>query len=459
MTKQKLSLILSVFIMFLCVLTIVNAADFTITKQAVNDVVAIELTIPARYDVTITNDRADKSFEFVSIIDTTILPKNTGVIAMGDSATVPVSVLPLNRVRYNFNFEYFVRDNFGNSVKDSMFVKILPIAEIISIDMPKEVARDDTLLPVRIINKENINLGDVVIIADAGAFMASTTIAIPANTAVTANIPLTGTKIKTSEAGVYPLKITLFLNNEYNYTVNDTINLKEFSSISTQDSIDRSFFGYTKILTRTNTGNIKQIVTIELPYANFIERTFTHFDILPTGRMQSKDGAMWQRELSPGESFTVRAITDYTVLIVIILLIIIAIVAYILVMRRRMVVHKKAIPVKTKGGEFASKIVILLKNVSGKEIMNLNLVDRLPLTTQLYEKFGSIKPDKTDKHAVEWNFPALLPGEEIVVSYVLYSKIHMVGAINLPTASLSFTDAQGKRKTVSSNKILVNAGN
>jgi len=104
-----------------------------------------------------------------------------------------------------------------------------------------------------------------------------------------------------------------------------------------------------------------------------------------------------------------------------------------------MVVHKKAIPIRTKGGEFASKIIILLKNVSTKEITNLNLMDRLPLTTQLYEKFGSIKPDKTGKHVIEWNFPALLPGEEIVVSYVLYSKIQMVGAINLPTASLSFT--------------------
>jgi hypothetical protein len=457
MTKQKLSLILSVFIISLCVLTIVQAADFTISKQAVNDVVAIELTIPARYDVTINNMGTDKGFEFVSIIDTTILPKDSGIIPSGKSATVPVTVLPLNRVRYNFNFEYFVRDNFGNSVKDSMFVKILPIAEILSVEMPKEVARDDTLLPVRIINKENIDLGDVEIIADSDAFMASTIIAIPANTAVTANIPLSGSKIKTSEAGTYSIKMILFLNKEYNYTISDNITLKEFSSILPQDSIKRSFFGYTKTLTRINNGNIKQIVTIELPYANFIEKTFTHFDIIPTGRMQSRDGAMWQRQLSPGESFTVQSITDYTVLIVIIILIIIAIVAYILFMRRRAVVHKKAIPVKTKGGEFASKIVILLKNVSGKEMTNLNLVDRLPLTTQLYEKFGSIKPDKTDKHVIEWNFPALLPGEEIVVSYVLYSKIHMVGAINLPTATLSFTDPQGHRRTLPSNKIMINA--
>jgi hypothetical protein len=458
MARQKLSLILSVFIVTLCFLSSVYAADFTLTKEAVNDVVAIELTIPARYDVTIHNGASDRTFEFVSIIDTIILPKSAGTVPMGESVTVPVTVLPLNRVRYNFNFEYFVRDNAGNSVKDSMFVKILPLSEIIIIEVPKEVARDDSLLPVTILNKENINLGDVVIIAKSDAFTSQTTMPIPANTAVTANIPLTGSGIKTAIAGDYPIKIILFLNKEYNYTIEENITLKEFSSILPEDKIERSFFGYTKILKRTNTGNIRQIVTIELPYANFIEKTFTHFDIEPTGRLQGKDGAMWQRSLAPGESFTVRAITDYTILIVIILLIIIAVVIYIIILRRRMVVHKKAIPIKTKGGEFASKIVILLKNVSSKEITNLTLLDRLPLTTQLYEKFGSIKPDKTAKHTIEWNFPALLPGEEIVVSYVLYSKIHMVGAIQLPTASLSFTDVSGKRKTVSSNKILVNAG-
>jgi hypothetical protein len=458
MIKRRLFIFLFMFILCISMLVSVKAADFKVSKEVVNDVVAIELTIPARYNINITNPyNSPTTFEFVTLLPAQMLPKEGITIPAGQSMVIPVSYLANYRVRLDINYEYWVRDNHDHSVRDTLFIKTLPISEILSVTVPTESSPEDVSLPVRIVNKENIDLGDVVVTADSDAFSSSTTVAIPANTAVIANIPLSGTKIKTSEAGKYDIDVTLYINKEYNYTIPGSINIKEVSNIIKEDKIKRSFFGYTKTLTRKNNGNIKELVTIELPYANFIEQTFTHFDIQPTGKLSSGSGVMWQRQLAPGESLTVNAITDYTLLIAIVALIVIAVVAYILFKRRKVLVSKKAIRIRTKGGEFAVKIIILMKNVSKQEVMNLNLVDSLPLTAQVYEKFGTVKPDKIDKHRLEWKFPSLLPGEEIVVSYILYSKINMVGSINLPQSSLSFTDFKNIRRVVPSNKLIVNA--
>lgn len=248
----------------------------------------------------------------------------------------------------------------------------------------------------------------------------------------------------------------LGLNNEYNYTIEQTVNLKEFSDTATELSTKKSVFGYTKTITDKNNGNINQIVTIEFPYRSFIEKIFTNFNIDPT--TNTKTSATWQRQLGPGEAFVIIADTDYTVPILIIALLVVAVIAYILVRQKKVIVSKKAIKIRTKGGELAVKIITVIKNVSDLEVGNLMLVDRLPPTTQLYEKFGTVKPDKVEKHKLEWKFPSILPQEEIVVSYVLYSKMRMLGTIEIPQAALFFNDAKNKRHIVNSNKLFVMAG-
>ena len=334
---------------------------------------------------------------------------------------------------------------------------MLPISQILSLSLPDKIGRNDAYLPVQIINKENIDLGDVVVFVESAPITTSTTVAVPANSNITAEVPLGTTQIKVTEAGTYPIKVKLLLNNEYNYTYEKSSQLQEYSEILEETKIDRNFFGYVKTITRKNNGNIKQLVSLDYKYANFMEKSFTSFNIEPNTIETSK--ATWQKQLAPGETFTVVADTNYTIPIVIVIIIVIAVIAYIMFKRRKVIVSKKALRIRTKGGEFAVKIVVLLKNISNREVSNLSLVDRLPLTTRLYEKFGSVRPDETDKHRLTWKFPSLLPGEEIVTSYIIYSKIDMIGTIELPSASLSFTGNKGKRFTTTSNKLLINAGN
>lgn len=453
--KNKLLLIfLTVFISFSMLYP--ASAKINYTKETINDVVAVELTIPAKYNITLYNPSIyEDTFEFITLIDTKLSPKQV-VVQPKSYSSIDVTVLPNYRVKYDFYYEYFIRNSASDSIKDNMYVEIRPLSEILEISIPAEIGRNDASFPVKIKNKQNINLGEVRVFVESKPVASSSTISIPENSEKIADIPLADTRIKVTEAGTNDFKIILQLNNEYNYTVTRAVKLKEYSEIMEESKTSFQFFGYKKTITRKNNGNIPQVVAINYKYAHFLERAFTTFSIDPTEKTAEK--ATWQKQLGVGESYVIVSETNYTIPIIIIALIIIAIVAYVIIRRHKVLVSKKAIRVRTKGGEFAVKIILLLKNVSGHEVSNLNLVDRLPLTTQLYEKFGSVRPDQVDKHRLVWKFPALLPGEEIVTSYIIYSKIDMVGTIELPKASLTFNDLKGKGHTSSSNKLLVHAG-
>ena len=118
MAKKEL-LFLSTIILGIILLSYVQAS-FTIEKEKVNDVVAVELTIPAKYDITINNKGPASSFEFVALVDVVISPKFTEIVPASKSLTVPVSFLPNYRVRYSIYYPFYIRDDLGMLVKENI---------------------------------------------------------------------------------------------------------------------------------------------------------------------------------------------------------------------------------------------------------------------------------------------------------------------------------------------------
>ena len=126
-------------------------------------------------------------------------------------------------------------------------------------------------------------------------------------------------------------------------------------------------------------------------------------------------------------------------------------------MRTELVLKKKVHFVKTKGGEFALKVVLTAK--ARKHVEDIQIVDKLPGMTKLYEKFG-IKPDKID-HATRrifWNINNLNEGEERVYSYIIYSKIKVVGKFELSPA-MAMYERDGKTHEVLSNRAFFDSEN
>ena len=85
-------------------------------------------------------------------------------------------------------------------------------------------------------------------------------------------------------------------------------------------------------------------------------------------------------------------------------------------------------------------------------VRNVIISDRIPGHAKLFNKFG-VQPHRIDERTrkIEWDIPHLNAGEERVFSYIIYSKINIVGSFELAAASVSF-EHDGKREHVMSNR-------
>ena len=103
--------------------------------------------------------------------------------------------------------------------------------------------------------------------------------------------------------------------------------------------------------------------------------------------------------------------------------------------RSNLSLRKKVTFVKAKGGEFALKVSVIIN--ARKHVERVNVIDRLPFLAKLHERFGGEKPSKIDmkNRRLEWSFDRLEAGESRIVSYIIYSKVGVLGKFALPTAT------------------------
>ena len=113
---------------------------------------------------------------------------------------------------------------------------------------------------------------------------------------------------------------------------------------------------------------------------------------------------------------------------------------------------KRVTYVRAKGGEFALKVLIKVK--AKKFVENIKIVDKLPPIVKLYEKYGTINPDKIDEknRRLEWNVENLDKGGEVMLSYIIYSKIRIMGKFALPPTTVIY-EREGKVREAESNKV------
>jgi hypothetical protein len=114
-------------------------------------------------------------------------------------------------------------------------------------------------------------------------------------------------------------------------------------------------------------------------------------------------------------------------------------------------VKKSVHHIKTKGGEFALKVVISVK--ANKAVEDVVLTDTIPSIVKLYENFP-IKPTRIDSKTrkVHWNIGSLGKKETRTFSYVIYSKVGVIGKFSLPEANLVYKIGQ-MHKYLPSNKV------
>mgnify|MGYP001594456890 FL=1 len=204
---------------------------------------------------------------------------------------------------------------------------------------------------------------------------------------------------------------------------------------------------------KSNDGNVPIVDTISIE-KGIIPRLFTSFSIEPDRVERSGLGVRyeWDRQIQPGETWEIEVKTNYTLPFLLLILIIVAGVLVHLYTSNHVVVAKRVSHVRTKGGEFALKVILSVK--AKKHVDNVQIIDRLPFMAKIYEKYG-ISPDRIDESTrrLFWDIKTLQAGEERVFSYIIYSKINVVGKFELPTA-VAIYEVDGKTHESISNRAL-----
>jgi hypothetical protein len=109
---------------------------------------------------------------------------------------------------------------------------------------------------------------------------------------------------------------------------------------------------------------------------------------------------------------------------------------------------KRVYHVKTRGGEFALKVILHVK--ARTSVDNIEVYDHVPSAMKLFDKAGM--PHKIDGMGrLSWKIDKLNGGEDRIFSYIIYSPIRIVGRLELSPATAHFTKGS-KSKHVASNR-------
>jgi len=442
---------------FILITSLIMISSFASASVSVNISDNVPVIIagtgePAVFNLTITNDGESDSFEIYSLEGLSFEPKTFE--AGGGVNNVEIKVYPSEYIiesRKSFNiFTFYLKGETSGTHEDKLRIRITDLKDAFEISVAN-IWPSDNEANVSIKSSQNITLDNVTIKLSSAFFSAERTLSFEPYGRTEMIIPLDKDKIKKLVVGRYILASELYYN-DLKAKAEEIINYLEVSGTSVEKKTSGIIIRKTEIK-KTNEGNTPVRGRIEVT-KDIISRLFTSFSEDPAS---SERGAIfvnyaWEKELNPSESIVVSITTNYTLPFILIVLIIVVVIFARMATRTNLMLRKRVSFVRTKGGEFALKVRISAKAI--KDIKNVRIVDRIPNGTKIYEKFEKA-PDRIDESAGKlfWNIDRLNKGEERVYSYIIYSKLKIVGRFELPKATAMY-EIDGKNEMVSSNTAL-----
>jgi len=255
-------------------------------------------------------------------------------------------------------------------------------------------------------------------------------------------------------AGEYPFTVSLKFD-DYTWDLERTIELKEHKEVVSEDKKTNLLAYQKRYSKKTNMGNVPENVSITMTLSSFA-KSFTSYNIQPTSITQEGDNfvVVWNKELFLGQSLEVELISDFTLPLVIIAALFVIFFLIYLSKRNTVTITKRAIKAVTNTGDFATKVIIAVKN-RGRDITDVEISDYLPPLATLHERFGTEKPE-VEGSRLGWKIDVLPKGEQKVFSYAIYTKLKFIGTLVIPRAQASYV-VNGKQKSLISNEVHVMA--
>lgn len=442
--------VLILALILLSILPSIYAINLKIEKISSDEVLIIGLDKPAIINLRITNRGVDDSFMFYTFFGSGMYPKGTVAINSWETKDVEIGIYPREdfKTRGYVSFDYFIKSLTGEQ-RETLILNIIELNEAFEIGS-SEFHPEENSLEIYIKNKVNFNFEKLNVKFSSAFFDFEESFSLLPKEQKEFEVRINKEDFRKLMAGFYTLGAEVDIEGTktnvegiIKFTEKDVLKTteKNYGLVITTHAIEKVNMGNTISESETTLKKniISRLFTTFSPYPDFVERK--GFVVYYT----------WVKELNPGETFQVSARTNWFFPLITILFIV-AIVFFAKTYSRTNIVLKKKVSfVKAKGGEFALKVSISVQ--ARKYVERISIMERLPPLVKLHEKFGIEKPKAIDEKnkKIEWYFEKLESGEIRILSYIIYSKVGVVGKFALPTATAIY-EKDGKIQESSSNK-------
>ncbi len=440
-------------LMFVLMISNVLALNISVEDQNAPDQhIITEFQNPVSYNLKVTNNGDSEKINFYTLLAFDIQPSEKIQINSKETKNINLTVTPLNEFKEQgaYTITYFINNQNNDQIQKKLVVFGSNLENSFSIGATK-IDPETQSLNIFIKNKVNYNFTNINAEFNSPFFEFTKDFDLNAYEKKEFQVSLNKEQFNKLTAGFYTLKANLEINDS-KASIEDVIEFKEKDIIETIQK-DSGIIINKKIITRTNQGNTISKATITLE-KNIISRLFTSFH--PTPDVINRQGFIvyytWNKNIMPSESLEIIVTTNWLIPLLIIALIILIVVLSKQYIGDNLILRKKVSFVKVKkGGEFGLKVTIFVK--AKKHLENINITDKLPPLVDIYERFGAEQPSRIDntKRKIEWDFESLEQGETRILSYIIYSKLGVVGRFALP-ATTAIYEKEGEIKESQSNR-------
>lgn len=421
-----------------------------IQEERISEIVVPELNVPAIYDLEI-NDVKPGEYNLYTLTDVEIEPSEEFTITESDNV-VRIKIYPRESLTLDgyYIFTYYLNNASNLNHEQKMRVNILPLEEVLEVSSDA-ISLESEKMKFYIKNTKNSDLGTINATFSSIFFNVQKEFELGPNERKEFTVDIDTERLRRTKAGVYVLESEIQTTGGTKIIAGN-LYIGEKKGITTQED-SAGLLINTKTITKINAGNVQEQVEIKVRKDAF-SRLFTSFNDAPDS--VERNGFYveyaWTESLGPAEVYAVKVKTNYILPFLVIVVAILAILGFRRFMESKLDVTKSVSHVKTKDGKFALKVKLSVK--ARKPVENVSLIDKIPPVLKVYEKFGTTKPDKIDakNRRLRWDIGNLEPGEERVFSYIVYSKIGIVGKFSLPEA-LGVFEQNNEVHEVESNKV------
>lgn len=444
--KQGVLIIALISLVFLS--SLISAWDIKTTE--VSSLSIRDSDMPAIFSLEITNTGNTDDFNLYSVAGVEIEPKESFTIKAGETKTVIMKAYPTVPLKVSpdyYSFEYKLKGASTGTQTEKLVITMVKLSDAFNFYV-EDINPDSTIAKVHLQSKYGDSLDNLTLDFSSSFFSGKESFSLNPFEDKVFEINLNTEKVRTLLAGPYIINGHIKFNEVYS-PIEGMVMFTEKPGIETT----RSSSGWMLRVfeeEKANKGNVKQEVIITTS-VNLFSKLFTSINLEPS--MKEIKGMRiyytFRKQLSPNESLDVRVTTNWWILLAVIIGIILVWYFIDKYVKNKIVLRKTVSLVRTKGGEFALKVNI---NVRARDYCErIRIFDRLPPMVKIFERYGVAMPEKIDEknRRAEWNIQALGRGEERTLSYIVYSKIGVVGTFELPSAEAIY-EFEGKIKEAQS---------